>query len=215
MSIEDKKQLVWYLYPGYRNKEFEIVRLEDMNADYFTLRELQRGFGGIIIGDDGTYLTCGSLYPLSYYIEEFKKGNVRKALKINEKYIFDENELINLIKEGINPLEYIRNKDDINFISYAITKDTQSIDPFWDDMANILLKAIINYILSSREEDKSLKRCLEISELGLNKVELSNLFYSLDDTETISLFKQIESAPDKTYKSIVDTLNEKLSKLIK
>ena len=116
MSIEDKKQLVWYLYPGYRNKEFEIVRLEDMNADYFTLRELQRGFGGIIIGDDGTYLTCGSLYPLSYYIEEFKKGNVRKALKINEKYIFDENELINLIKEGINPLEYIRNKDDINFI---------------------------------------------------------------------------------------------------
>ena len=87
-----------------------------MNADCFTLQELQRGFGGIIIGDDGTYLTCGSLYPLSYYIEEFKKGNVRKALKINKKYIFDENELINLIKEGINPLEYIRNKDDINFI---------------------------------------------------------------------------------------------------
>ena len=81
-------------------------------------------------------------------------------------------------------------------------------------MANTLLKAIINYLLASRKEDKSLKRCLEISKLGLNKAELSDLFYSLDDTETISLFKQIESAPDKTYKSIVDTLNEKLSKLI-
>ena len=150
------------------------------------------------------------------FVDELENEINKRAYnpEANEKYIFDENELINLIKEGINPLEYIRNKDDINFISYAITKDTQSIDPFWDDMANTLLKAIINYLLASRIEDKSLKRCLEISKLGLNKAELSDLFYSLDDTETISLFKQIESAPDKTYKSIVNTLNEKLSKLI-
>ena len=79
MSIEEKKKIIFDLYPEYRHQEFEIVSLEEMNADYFALKEHQRGFGGIIIGDDGTYLTCGSIYPLSHYIEEFKKGNVIKT----------------------------------------------------------------------------------------------------------------------------------------
>ena len=33
------------------------------------------GIEGVIIGDDDSSLVCGSMYPLSHYIEEFKNGN--------------------------------------------------------------------------------------------------------------------------------------------
>ncbi len=51
---------------------FEVSRLEEIDADLFTLKDNQRGFGGIIIGDDGSSLVCGSRYPISHYINEFK-----------------------------------------------------------------------------------------------------------------------------------------------
>ena len=51
---------------------FESSRLEEINADIYTLKYDQRGIGGIIIGDDGSSLVCGSIYPISHYIEEFK-----------------------------------------------------------------------------------------------------------------------------------------------
>jgi len=53
---------------------FEKSRLEEINADLFTLKYNQRGLGGIIVGDDGSSMVCGSMHPLSYYIEEFKNG---------------------------------------------------------------------------------------------------------------------------------------------
>lgn len=51
---------------------FKSSRLEEINADIYTLKYDQRGIGGIIIGDDGSSLVCGSIYPISHYIEEFK-----------------------------------------------------------------------------------------------------------------------------------------------
>lgn len=53
---------------------FESSRLDEINADIYTLKYDQRGLGGIIIGDDGSTLVCGSIYPISHYIEEFKNG---------------------------------------------------------------------------------------------------------------------------------------------
>lgn len=53
---------------------FEKSRLEEINADLFTLKYNQRGLGGIIVGDDGSSMVCDSMHPLSYYIEEFKNG---------------------------------------------------------------------------------------------------------------------------------------------
>lgn len=53
---------------------FKSSRLEEINADIYTLKYDQRGIGGIIIGDDGSSLVCGSIYPISHYIEEFKNA---------------------------------------------------------------------------------------------------------------------------------------------
>lgn len=66
---------------------FEMSRLEEINADIFTLKDTQRGLGGIIIGDDGSSLVCGSMYPISHYIEEFKNKKNKVA---NDKIITKE-----------------------------------------------------------------------------------------------------------------------------
>ncbi|MCR5147105.1 MAG: hypothetical protein K6B70_07200 [Clostridia bacterium] len=59
---------------GFRTNNVSIHRIEDIKADYLLPKENQRGIGGIIIADDGTYLVCGSIHPLEYYIEEFTNG---------------------------------------------------------------------------------------------------------------------------------------------
>ena len=77
MLNDEKKKIAesLYLELGYQNKELRITRLEDAKAELFELNENQKGIGGILIADDGSYLICGSAYSLSYYIEEFKKKN--------------------------------------------------------------------------------------------------------------------------------------------
>ena len=59
---------------GENVEDFESSRLDEINADIYTLKYDQRGLGGIIIGDDGSSLVCGSIYPIDHYIEEFKNG---------------------------------------------------------------------------------------------------------------------------------------------
>lgn len=63
-----------YKYLGMEINEFITDRLEELNATIFMSKDNTRGIGGVIVGDDKTHLTCGSLYPIEYYIEEFKKG---------------------------------------------------------------------------------------------------------------------------------------------
>ena len=77
---------------------FEMSRLEEINADIFTLKDTQRGLGGIIIGDDGSSLVCGSMYPISHYIEEFKNEKNKVA---NDK-IITEDEYHNLFETDDN-----------------------------------------------------------------------------------------------------------------
>ncbi len=59
---------------GVKPEDFEEEKLEDINASIYTPKNNQRGIGGFIIADDGSYLICGSIHPIDYYIEEFKNG---------------------------------------------------------------------------------------------------------------------------------------------
>ena len=76
MSIEEKIQRAKKIYEelGFPIKEFEIQEIKDIGAEVFLPKESQRGIGGVIIAEDGTYLICGSIYPISHYVEEFKQG---------------------------------------------------------------------------------------------------------------------------------------------
>lgn len=59
---------------GFKTDNVIVDRIEEIKADYLLPKENQRGIGGIIIADDGTYLICGSRYPLEHYVEDFKNG---------------------------------------------------------------------------------------------------------------------------------------------
>lgn len=136
-------------------------------------------------------------------------------MQINEKIVNEKSELVNIIKSGINPLEYIQNDIDVDFISNAITSVNVSDDSYFDDMADILLKSFIYYLKSANDEIKTLERCKELVELGLNneKEKLRNMISSNESSK--ALYTGLNIASDETYKKIFETLNSKLSEILK
>ena len=50
-----------YKYLGIEINDFNTDRLEELNATIFMPKENTRGISGVIVGDDKTHLTCGSL----------------------------------------------------------------------------------------------------------------------------------------------------------
>ena len=76
MTMEEKQAIAKRIYKelGFETEEFQIDKIEKINADIFLPVENQRGIGGVIIGEDGTYHVCGSIHPLQYYIDEYKNG---------------------------------------------------------------------------------------------------------------------------------------------
>lgn len=85
MNIEEKKEIAKRVYKelGFETDNFQIEKIEEINADIFLPADNQRGIGGVIIGNDGSYHVCGSINPLQYYIDEFKSG-VRDNIENNE-----------------------------------------------------------------------------------------------------------------------------------
>ena len=138
-------------------------------------------------------------------------------MQIEEKIINNELQLIELIKNGVNLFDYIKNEKDIDFVSSAIAHINKSEDPFLDDAAEILIKSFIYYLLSKDGEIKSLKRCKEMVELGLdenNGREKITAMISCDEISAM-LFKHAEIATDRTFKGIFETLDNKLNEILK
>ncbi len=133
--------------------------------------------------------------------------------------------VLNLVRpqysDGYNPLRHINSEIDVDVIANTIIRGQKSegstAEPFWDDSAEMLLKALIYYLLAVRpEEEQNLASCAELVRAANNKGG-SNLL-----TELISVlpydhparmyYKSIEIAPEKTYSSILSTLQSKLGK---
>ncbi len=85
MNIEEKKEIAKRIYKelGFETDNFQIEKIEEINADLFLPTDNQRGIGGVIIGNDGSYHVCGSINPLQYYIDEYKNG-IRDNMESNE-----------------------------------------------------------------------------------------------------------------------------------
>lgn len=138
-------------------------------------------------------------------------------MKINGKMIESQSEILQLINEGVNPLEYMEGDYDIDLITKAIAHAESSEDPYFDDMAEILLKSIVHYLYANDSETKTLRRCKDILDEVMNssdrRMAMTNV---IGDNESAKvLYKSIEIAPDRTYNSVFDTLKEKLDKIIK
>ena len=117
---------------------------------------------------------------------------------------------------------HITNQIDVDVIANTIVKGQKSeaasgADPYWDDMAEMLLKALIYFLIATRpEEEQNLASCAELvraanSNTGDNM--LTNLINQLPyDHPARMNYKSIEIAPEKTYGSILSSLQSKLGK---
>ena len=136
-------------------------------------------------------------------------------MQIGTKNVNSKIELFEMIKEGIEPLSYVKEEKDIDFISNAIIIEGNDEDPYFEEIAEIVFKSIIYYVLYTECEEKTLKRCKEIAQIGTTGTdginEVRNLVKNEERAEM--LFKSVEISSEKTAKEIFEKLNERLSKI--
>ena len=181
--------------------------------------------GGSGSGKSASYSIPNAFQLLGSYVFTDPKGELydRTAgyLKQNGYKI----KVLNLVhpqySDGYNPLMHVNSEIDVDVIAHTIVKGQKSSDsssdPFWDDSAETLLKALIYFLLATRpEEEQNLASCAELvraaNSNGGNNM-LSELMSQLPyDHPARMNYKSIEIAPEKTYSSILSTLQSKLGK---
>ena len=182
-------------------------------------------FGGSGAGKSASYSIPNALQLLGSYVFTDPKGELYdktagyfKAKGYNVK-------VLNLVNpensDGYNPLAHIKNEIDVDIVANTIMKgqssDGSQSDPYWDNMAEMLLKALIYFLKAVRPpEEQNLASCSEMVRAantsgGGNKLtelmEMLPVGHPARDN-----YKSISIAPEKTYSSILSTLQSKLGK---
>ncbi len=175
-------------------------------------------------GKSSSYSIPNAYQCLGSYIFTDPKGELydRTAGYLKSKGY--EIKVLNLVQpqysDGYNPLMHISSELDVDVIANTIVKGQKSdssSDPYWDDMAEMLLKALIYYLIAVRpEEEQNLASCAELVRAA-NSNGGSNLLTDLInqlpyDHPARMYYKSIEIAPEKTYGSILSSLQSKLGK---
>ena len=181
--------------------------------------------GGSGSGKSASYSIPNAHQMLGSYVFTDPKGELydRTAGYLREHGY--KIKVLNLVhpqfSDGYNPLLHISSEIDVDIIANTIVKGQKSegggSDPFWDDSAETLLKALIYYLMATRpEEEQNLASCAEMVRAA-NSNGGSNLLTDLMnqlpyDHPARMNYKSIEIAPEKTYSSILSTLQSKLGK---
>ena len=175
-------------------------------------------------GKSASYSIPNAYQCLGSYVFTDPKGELydRTAGYLKEQGY--DIKVLNLVRpqysDGYNPLMHISSELDVDVIANTIVKGQKTdsgSDPYWDDMAEMLLKALIYYLLATRpEEEQNLASCAELVRAA-NKNGGSNLLSDLMsqlpyDHPARMYYKSIEIAPEKTYGSILSSLQSKLGK---
>ena len=181
--------------------------------------------GGSGSGKSASYSIPNAFQMLGSYVFTDPKGELYDRTAGYLKQHGYEIKVLNLVKpqysDGYNPLMHISSEIDVDVIANTIVKgqktDGGGSDPFWDDSAEMLLKALIYYLMAARpEEEQNLASCAELVRAA-NSNGGSNLLTELIsklpyDHPARMNYKSIEIAPEKTYSSILSTLQSKLGK---
>lgn len=125
--------------------------------------------------------------------------------------------------DGYNPLMHIQSEIDVDVIANTIIKgqdsDGKGSDPFWDNNAEMLLKSLIYYLLEKRpKEEINLTSCAEMvraaaSSNGTNLLrELMSELPLSHPARTNFQSVEVVAGSEKTYSSILSTLQSKLGK---
>ena len=181
--------------------------------------------GGSGSGKSASYSIPNAYQLLGSYIFTDPKGELYDRTAGYLKEHGYKIKVLNLVhpqySDGYNPLMHISSEIDVDVIANTIVKGQKTegsgSDPFWDDSAEMLLKALIYYLIATRpEEEQNLASCAELVRAantnGGNNL-LTELMSALPyDHPARMNYKSIEIAPEKTYSSILSTLQSKLGK---
>ena len=176
-------------------------------------------------GKSASYSIPNAFQMLGSYVFTDPKGELYDKTAGYLRKNGYEIKVLNLVNpansDGYNPLLHIRSEIDVDVIANTIVKGQKSEgggnDPYWDDMAEMLLKALIYYLMATRpEEEQNLASCSELVRAA-NTSGGSNLLTELMnqlpyDHPARMNYKSIEIAPEKTYGSILSSLQSKLGK---
>ena len=181
--------------------------------------------GGSGSGKSASYSIPNAFQMLGSYVFTDPKGELYDRTAGYLRANGYEIKVLNLVRpqysDGYNPLMHISSEIDVDVIANTIVKGQKTegggSDPFWDDSAEMLLKALIYYLMATRpEEEQNLASCAELVRAA-NSNGGSNLLTELIsklpyDHPARMNYKSIEIAPEKTYSSILSTLQSKLGK---
>ena len=181
-------------------------------------------YGGSGAGKSASYVVPNALQLLGSYVFTDPKGELYDMTAGYFRSKGYDVKVLNLVNpensDGYNPLTHIKSEIDVDIIANTIVKgqtDAKGSDPYWDDMAEVLLKSLIYFLKAVRPpEEQNLASCSEMvraanSSGGGNKLtELMNVL-PYDHPARMN-YKSIEIAPEKTYSSILSSLQSKLGK---
>ena len=176
-------------------------------------------------GKSASYVIPNAYQLLGSYVFTDPKGELYDKTAGYLKAQGYDIRVLNLVNpkksDGYNPLLHIQSEIDVDVIANTIVKgqkvEGSTADPYWDDMAEMLLKALIYYLMATRpEEEQNLASCAELVRAANNNGGgnlLTELMNQLPyDHPARMNYKSIEIAPEKTYGSILSTLQSKLGK---
>lgn len=181
--------------------------------------------GGSGSGKSASYSIPNAFQMLGSYVFTDPKGELYDKTAGYLRQNGYEIKVLNLVNpansDGYNPLMHISSEIDVDVVANTIVKgqtaESSKSDPYWDDMAEMLLKALIYYLMAVRpEEEQNLASCSELVRAA-NSNGGSNLLTELInqlpyDHPARMYYKSIEIAPEKTYGSILSSLQSKLGK---
>lgn len=184
----------------------------------------------LVIGGSGAGKSASFVIPNAYqllgsYVFTDPKGELYDKVAGYLKANGYEIKIFNLLNpknsDGYNPLHHIRSEIDVDVIANTIIRgqaeSSASSEPYWDDMSEMLLKALIYYLMATRPpEEQNLASCSELVRAANNNGGdnlLTNLISQLPyDHPARMYYKSVELASDKTYSSILSSLQSKLGK---
>ena len=169
-------------------------------------------------GKSASYVIPNACQLLGSYVFTDPKGELYDKTAGYLKQNGYKIKVLNLVNpaksDGYNPLLHINNEIDVDVIANTIVKgqgeNVKSSDPYWDDMAEMLLKALIYYLKAVRPpEEQNLASCAELVRAantngGDNLLTRLMEQLPLDHPARMN-YKSIEIAPEKTAVFVISS----------
>ena len=182
--------------------------------------------GGSGSGKSASYSIPNAHQGLGSYIFTDPKGEIYDATAGYLKQQGYDIKIFNLVNpessDSYNPLFHVKSQLDVDIIASTIVKGqknekSSTADPYWDNMSELLLKALIYYLIATRPpEEQNLASCAELVRAANNNGDsnlLSDLINKLPrEHPARTNFKNVELASEKTYSSILSSLQSSLGK---